>query len=430
MNYDAENGYEIITQCLLCGGAFKNILSLGKTPLANEFLSKKEDQELFPLNLVQCVECDHVQIDCIVDQERLYRNYVYVSGTNATNVKHFEAYANDVIKRFFSNRPDHLLDKIFGGKYGYDDDLILDVGSNDGTFLKNFVGKIRCHGIDPAKNLANETQKNLGFTTFPYFFDEHIRQKITLRNVYPAKVITCNNMFAHNKNLETIVKGVKDLLSEDGTFIFENSYLLDMVNNNVFDVIYHEHMHHHHLRPLVKFFDKFDMKIYDVERLPNHGGSFRVFVCRKSAKIEITEEMTKHVNDLLFLEEQLNDDLKLFVSKIEKAKIDYSNKLNSLKRNGKIIGIFGYPAKATTFLYGLGIDLSIFDFVVDSATLKQNTFTPGGRWRVYPPEYLYEQNPHYMMILAWNFATSIKLNHKEYKGKWITPIPPELIIDE
>lgn len=394
--------YETIYNCILCNGNIKNILSLGKTPLANEFLEAPAKQDLFPLNLMQCQECNHIQLDTIVNQSRLYKNYVYVSGTNATNIKHFENYANKIINRFNLEQ----------------DDLILDIGSNDGTFLK-FFDKNRKYGIDPAENLAPEAKKN-GVENIVAFFNEENIENIK-KQIIPsslAKIITCNNMFAHNKDLFSIVRGVKQLLHPQGTFIFENSYLLDILDNTIFDLIYHEHMHHHHLIPLIKFFDKLEMKIYDVERLPNHGGSIRVYVCKKEANFIISQ----NVIDLLELEKTIPEKLITFVNKINQLKEKINILLNNIKNEGKSIGIFAYPAKATTFVYGLGIDIKLFDFVVDSAILKQNKYIPGGKLQVFHPNKMYQENPDYMLILGWNFAESIINNHKEYKGKWIIPL--------
>lgn len=392
--------YRILTNCLLCGGNIDTIFSLGDTPLANEFLDHKEKQDLFPLNLTKCSCCGHVQLDCIVNLDRMFKQYLYVSGTSPVNVKHFEVYANSVIK-------DLKLTK---------QDFVIDIGSNDGTFLKPFQKhKINVLGVDPAENIAKLANKN-GIPTKCVFFNKESALKIH-SEFGKAKVITCNNMFAHNDDLDSIVFGVKQLLNENGTFIFENTYLLDMYEKCIFDIIYHEHIHQHSITPLSMFFKKHGMKIYRVDRLPNHGGSIRVFVCQDDRQIEDS------VFELLKLEEDIDSKLKFFIDKFLKIKSELCCRLNALKDNKKTIAIYGVPAKATTLMYAFNLDASLVDFAVDDAILKQGLFTPGKQIPIYPPEDLYIKNPDYILVLGWNFAESIMANHHEFKGGWIIPLP-------
>lgn len=405
--------YEKIDKCLLCSGDTNLVLEIGNTPLANEFVDSPTEQDLFPLNLIQCINCNHVQLDVIVNQERLYRNYVYVSGTSTTNIEHFEKYAIDVKNRFFKENKE---------------EFILDIASNDGTFLKFFPGIARL-GIDPARNLVEKSNLENDFYTIPEFFN--VENVSLIRNYMNghkyAKVITCNNMFAHNKDLKTIVNGVKELLHPEGTFIIENSYLLDMLDNNIFDVIYHEHMHHHHMRPLINFFDSMNMRVYDVVRLPNHGGSIRVFVCHKNSKIETNSS----VKSLLDLEININDKIAIFNNNILRAKKELMalfksiNLANSLNSKVGII-IYGFPAKATTLMYALGLEKKFVDFVVDDNPLKQNKFTPGMNIPIYSPEKIYTVPTRNVLILAWNFANSIVKMHKKYidnGGSFYVPLP-------
>lgn len=401
--------YTTINKCLLCNEDLTEVLSLGNTPLANEFLDCIDNQDMFPLNLMRCQVCNHVQLDTLVDQDRLYKNYVYVSGTNTTNVAHFQEYAKEIINKFFIP--------------GVKNDFIIDIGSNDGTFLKNFVNKVQCLGVDPAENLAKTTLSH-GIETIPQFFNLETAIQIKKSFGRRAQVITCNNMFAHNRDLTTIVKGVKELLSDNGTFIIENSYLMDMINNNIFDVIYHEHMHHHHLTALVKFFDILDMKIYDAKKLPNHGGSIRVYICHKDSNLPVYDNVVKILEE----EKTLLNKLKKFKTNIENLQVQINSLLKSIKKEGKTIGIFGYPAKATTFVYGLHIDTALIDFVVDSAALKQGKYIPGGKYIVHSPNFIYEKKPDYIIILGWNFAESIISNHRDYNGKWIIPLPQVKVI--
>lgn len=405
---------KIIDKCLLCDGNTTMIFPLGETPLANEFITKIEKQDMFPLNLIQCKNCDHVQLDCIVDQDRLYRNYSYVSGTSKINVKHFEDYAISVMRMISYQDGTHDFDK-----------TILDIGSNDGTFLKTFIKYgFNVIGIDPALNIKTDALKN-GVDTITEFFNEDsainvIKPLLKGKNI---KVITCNNMFAHNEDLHTIVNGVKYLLDEDGIFVIENSYLLDMCEKSLLDLIYHEHMHHHHITSLQKFFDKHEMDIFKVERLPNHGGSIRVFICRKGMK-NIETSVVQSLKE----EQDINSKLKDFEKKSVELRSKLTAKLSELKCNNKKIVVYGLPAKSTTLLHYFNIDPNIIEYGIDDAFLKQRKFSPGKHifimndgelktWQYYP------EKIDVVLVLAWNFADDIIDKHKEFKGKWIVPLP-------
>jgi hypothetical protein len=290
----------------------------------------------------------------------------------------------------------------------------VDIGSNDGTFLKAFQSNNRILGIDPAENIVADANKNNIFTIAKFF---NFKTAKFIKSYFgKAKVISCNNVFAHNDNLSDIVLGVKELLHDDGLFVFENTYLIDMYSKCIFDIIYHEHIHQHSIKPLCKFFNKFGMDIYNVERLFNHGGSIRVYVCNSGMR-----KIENIVNELCKLEE--NDKLDYFKSKFETLKSTIYNRLTELKNQGKKIAIYGVPAKATTLMYAFKLDKSLIDFAVDDAILKQGLFTPGKQIPIYSPDMLYTENPDYVLILGWNFADSIIKNHSNFKGKWIIPMP-------
>lgn len=414
------NNYKIIKNCLLCNGNICKIISFGETPLANEFLDKPQKQDTFPLNLVQCIDCNHVQIDCIVDQERLFKNYIYVSGTNKTNVAHFEEYAKDIMIDHldwmpFKNEPGM---PIMGRLDHVNNYLLLDIGSNDGTFLKSFMKhSIKVIGIDPAANLKEIALKN-GIETITDFFNEETATNIknNVLNGKTLKVITCNNMFAHNSNLDTIILGVLNLLDKDGIFVFENSYLLDILDKTLVDLIYHEHMHHHHITALQKFFDKYEMDIYDVKRLPNHGGSVRVFVCRRGAR-----SIRQSVFNILKEEQSIPLKIEKFCENFQLLKKMINERLLSLKEENKDIIIFGFPAKATTLMYSFDIDEKLISYGIDDAKLKQGKFSPGKHIQIFGNEALTDGSV--VLILAWNFADSIMENNRNFMGTWLVPLP-------
>lgn len=402
--------FETITNCLLCEGKIKFLFSLGSTPLANEFVKEPINQEVYPLNLIQCQECGHVQLDTIVKKEKIFKKYFYVSGTSSTNIQHFKEYAEKIINTYLPNYPSNY--------------FVVDVGGNDGTFAKNFVDKkIKCISIDPAENLAKTAKEKNNVDTIVDFFGTECAKKI-IKQCGKANIIAMNNIFAHNKDLKDILLGAKILLSDNGILVFENSYLLDMCDKTLPDLVYSEHIHHHSLSALTKFFDRNEMKIFDVERIPNHGGSIRVYACHKSDKRRKKQSVIK----LLKLEENLNEKLQNFEKNILQLKKDLTKILTDIKKENKKICIYGFPAKATTLLEVLKIDPKIIEFVVEDAILKQGTYTPGTHIKIYHPKELYKHNIDYVLILGWNFADTIIENNKEFKGKWIIPIPEIQIV--
>ena len=261
------------SQCRLCKNFdLSSVLKLQSTPPANEFITKDQlniDQNIFPLELYFCNSCNHIQLLDVVNPSILFEDYVYVSGTSPVFVNHFKEYANNIIERF---NPD----KNF---------LVIDIGSNDGTLLKFFKNnKFQFLGIDPAKNISSNATKN-GIETITNFFTSELANKIK-KKYKQASIITANNVFAHADNLEDILLGIKNLLSSDGIFIFEVSYLVDVLEKNLFDTIYHEHLSYHSVEPLKSFFLENGLEMISAERINTHGGSIRVYVQQNNARIK------------------------------------------------------------------------------------------------------------------------------------------------
>src|SRR5579885_3089070 len=392
-----------IFNCRLCKGKLSEPkLNLGKTPLANEFVKEPVEQDLFPLEVCVCEECGHYQLNEQVDPERMFRNYYYVAGTSPVNVEHFREYAQSMITKF---------DLKPGSK-------ILDIASNDGVLLKHFkeLG-MSILGIDPAKNLADEANKN-GIPTISEFFTEQYADVI-LERYGQFDLITANNVFAHCQDLIDFTKGVRKLLKPDGVFSFEVSYFSDVVDKNLFDTIYAEHTSYHTVRPLMRFFGQHCLEIFDIQSIQNHGGSIRVFV-RLPQRHTLEEPVWFN---FLWKEDKIEKKVSLLQEKIKKLSINLNNILQEFKSQGKSIAVYGVPAKATTLLYALNIDEKLIDFAVDDAVLKQGTYTPGKYIPVLHPYAIYEKKPDILLVLAWNFAESIMKNHSSFKGQWIIPLP-------
>lgn len=406
--------------CRLCGLTSREALfSLGSTPLANEFVpasQKDNPQELFPLDVVQCKGCGHVQLAHVVNPERLFRNYVYVSGTSPKFVDHFRRYAEAMLA-------------LTGMKPG---STVLEIGSNDGTLLRFFKdADMDVLGIDPAENIAAETTQR-GIPTRAEFFTSALARQWALGGKRAALVVA-NNVYAHADDLEDIALGVRTVLEPNGLFVFEVSYLLDVFEQRLFDTIYHEHVSYHSLKPLVPFFRRLGMEVVDAVRVETHGGSLRVIV----KKIEGRDPIAPGVSALIELEERCGlyrkESYDRYVAGLQELKRKLHGILAELKGAGKKIAGFGAPAKTTTLMYYFGIDASHVDYIVDDSPLKQGLFSPGHHIPVVASDALGKPGtrPDAVLIFAWNFADAIMAKHKAFHeagGRFIVPIPEVQLI--
>jgi SAM-dependent methyltransferase len=410
-----------VSNCRLCQSPLGQIvLDLGYTPLANEFVPKPEYQDVFPLQICCCTSCGHYQLNQNIDPERLFRTYYYVAGTSPVNVEHFRQYAVSVVEKF-NLKP--------GSK-------VLDIASNDGTLLQHFKDLgMKVLGIDPAQNIATEANKK-GIETIPEFFTEAYADKM-LEQYGQFDLITANNVFAHCIDFPDFAKGVKKLLAPQGVFAFEVSYFADVCDHTVFDTIYHEHSDYHTIKPLLFFFERHGLDLFDVERIPNHGGSIRVFVkhWQEMTRNGIYPTRSDDWKSCVKQEAEIEKKVEILSKSINRLGAELREQLTSFIDQGKSIAIYGVPAKATTLMYALGINRDWIDFAVDDAPLKQGTYTPGKHIPVYPTKSILEYEPDIILVLAWNFAESIiarvqKLwedNHPFY-GKYryptfIIPLP-------
>ena len=404
--------------CRLCNSEkLCQCFKLEPTPPANAFVKKErlgEPQTTFPLDVYFCENCYHVQLLDIVDPKELFENYVYVSGTSPTFVNHFEEYSKFIIKNYLSGNSS----------------FVVDIGSNDGTLLQ-FFKKNGCHilGVDPAKKIANNATKN-GIETLPLFFDDKV-SKMIQDKYRSADVITANNVFAHIDNLTGFITNVRNLLTHNGIFSFEVSYLADVIQKTLFDMTYHEHLSYHSVLSLVPFFESHDMELIEAIRVDIHGGSLRGIVQLKNGPYKVGES----VKNAIKIEKELRlnkaDTFQKFATGINEIKNKFQSLIIQLKQDGNTIAAYGAPAKATTLLYHFGIDSSIIDFIVDDSTLKQGLYSPGKHIPILSPEAIYQKKPNYLIILAWNFTEEILKKHAKYKneiGHFIVPLPTLMVI--
>jgi len=404
--------YKTRFNCRLCNSSnLISVLKLESTPPANAFVTKEEcikEQEKYPLKLFFCNNCNHVQLTDVVDPSELFSNYVYVSGTSPVFVNHFKNYAKTIIKDY---SPDL-------NKY------VLDIGSNDGTLLKFFKKMgYKVIGVDPAEEISKKANED-GIFTLNGFFDLEMAEKI--KDKYSnASLITANNVFAHCDDLSGITDAVSKLLTPEGLFVFEVSYLVDVYQKTLFDTIYHEHLSYHSVTPLIKFFENKGMTLIDVLKMNTHGGSIRC-VIKNTSNAEVKKSVENFVNLEKSLAFHESNTFIKFSNKIEERKKELCDLLKKIKADKKSIAGFGAPAKATTLMYEFGLNNDILDFIVDDSPLKQGLFSPGLNIPVFSSSQIETLKPDYLLILAWNFADSIIKNNQKFiesGGKFIIPLP-------
>ncbi len=388
------DGYK--KDCRSCGNTnMKKVISLGKSPLANNLLDIiDQEYETFPLEMDYCPICHNCQLNYVVPAELMFDDYLYVSSTSKSFREHFEKAADEYIERF-------NLDS---------DSIVVDIGSNDGIFLKPLKEKgIEVVGVEPAKNIARIANKN-GIPTLNEYFTHKTFSKVKF-----VDLVTASNVFAHSDDLKEITQNVFNILKEGGTFIVEVQYLLDTMKDLTFDNIYHEHVNYWTLTSINNFFNSLNLKVVDVEHINTHGGSIRVFVKKIGS-------VSKNVQ--LFLEKEEEFGIKKyktykdFSKRVLESKQNFLKNLKKLKNSENTIIGFGSPAKATTALNYYGVKNTDFKFIVEDNSLKHNKFMPGtgipivDRTKIDGPNYK-------IIILAWNFAQYIKENNKELIEKGI-----------
>jgi len=393
------------------------VLDLGEQPPANALVDKNtinEPEEKFPLRLFWCSDCFFVQLLDIVNKEYLFKHYLYMTSASKPIVEHFAKYAKDVFDEFLKDD---------------DEPFVVEIGSNDGSLLTEFkkLG-VSIMGIEPASNLsklANQSQ----ITTMNDFFTSKIAKKIS--ETKHSSVIVANNVIGHVEDLHDLMNGIETLLSNNGVFIFEVPYLIDLIKKLEFDTVYHEHLSYFSLLPLVNLTNQHGLEIFDVKKQNVHGGSLRIFVSKKgnfqinnSVKTFLNEEHNLGLDDIIIYEK--------FSTNVKALKENLNTLLKKLKNENKFIFGYGAPAKGNVLLNYCNIDNSILEFVIDTTPIKQGKFTPGTHIPIISPEIISKKGSNDIaLLLAWNYEHDILEKEKNFRnkdGKFLVPIPsPRLI---
>jgi hypothetical protein len=408
-------------KCRFCGNPDQHVfLDLGMSPLANSFLTSSElnnTESFYPLCSYFCPECYLVQLDEFEHPENIFSNYAYFSSFSDTWNDHIESFVNSVISRFDISQ----------------EKQIIEVASNDGYLLKHFKKKnFSILGIEPAKNIAKEAESN-GIPTINKFFGINTAEELS-SNGKKADLLIAFNVLPHVPNLNEFVKGLKILLDPKGLLVVQfSAYLMNLIEQNEFDMVYHEHFSYFSLHTLQKIFSKYGLCIFDVEQLSIHGGSLRLFIKHENND---DFEITSNINKLLDSEKQfgLLDSFiyKEFPEKISSVKQNIWEFFISTKRDNKKIVCYGAPAKGNTLLNFCGIGKDFIEYTVDKNPHKQNLFLPGTHIPIYSPEKILLTKPDYLLILPWNLKDEIMEQMsfiRDWNGKFVVLIPKVEIID-
>lgn len=402
--------------CQICGGYTKQFLDLGKHPPCN-FLNEHElSQEIsYPMTVHFCPTCSLVQLGETVNQEALFlphSGYHHIAALSSSFLKHLDVLASETVERF-SLKPS---------------DLVVEIGSNDGALLEAFQKRnVRILGVDPTDVTKIAAGKAL--PTLNKFFNEEVAAEIA-QTYGKAKIMTALNVFAHLSSLHSVVRGIEELLTSDGVFISENGYILDLVKDLQWDFIYHEHARFYSLYSLVYLFNKFDMDVFHVERIPEHGGSIRVFACKRNVY-----RVSDSVSDLLEEEEtfglhELNT-YEEFARKVKAHQKSLAKMLQGIRAKGKTIAGLTFPARAETLLTSCGIGPETICYITEWSDIKIGKFSPGTHIKVVDQKVLFgDEAPDYGLMLSWHIQKELisRFREKGFKGKFIIPLPVPTII--
>lgn len=398
--------------CRLCGQAHpETVLRLKPTPIAGDCVSRQDlgkVQETYPLEVALCHNCGDVFLLDIVEPEILYKNFKYVSSSSLDLAAHFSEYAEYTLKHF----------PVPKGA------LIVDVGSNDGLFLKEFQKRgLKVLGIDPAREIARKATES-GIETLAKYYDIELAREL-MNERGPAKIMTANNAMANVDNMVEFIQSIRQLLASDGVFIFETGYLLKLVQNMVFDNIYHEHLSYFAVKPLDLFFKKNGMELIDISCVPTKGGSLRGVVQLESGPRKRLPSVDKMIQTEIEFGLDRAEVFKNLQSRVDTEKNKLLNLLAELKKENKKIAGYGASHSVTTFLYyfGLGDQLEV---LFDDNPDKYNMFSPGHHMAILSSQEIYNKKPDYIIILAWRFHEMIIKRHQLYleqDGCFIIPLP-------
>jgi SAM-dependent methyltransferase len=397
--------------CQVCGHApLASVLSLGYMPPVNQMVAIGEvprQQPWFPTNLLHCANCDLVQLGLAVDPVIIFPpEYPYTSGTTKL--------LRDNFAELYSEAAAML-------RLG-PQDLVVDIGSNDGTLLSNFqAGGHRVLGIEPTE--VGKIAGNRGIPTLQRYFTPAVAAEVK-REHGPARVVTAANCFAHMEDVHAIVEGILDLLAPDGVFISESHYLIGLLDTLQYDTVYHEHLRYYSLNSLANLLQMHGLEVFHARPIPSHGGSIRVYAARRGAG-----PVNDSVADMIAGEprgEAMRERLKAFRTDVMMSKLRLLAMIRDLKEKGARICGISAPSRASTLVNYVGLDEALIDYVCEiTGSLKIGKCMPGTSIPVVEESRLFADQPDCAIIFSWHIADELapKLRAKGFRGKLVTPLP-------
>ena len=401
-------------KCRHCLTALEHtFLDLGFAPASNAYLKLGDltkPEKYYPLKIKVCEVCWLVQTEDYTEADELFSDaYAYFSSISSSWLAHAAKYAEKIIRQLHLN----------------EDSFVIEVASNDGYLLKNFIAAgIPCLGIEPTASTA-VVAEHLGIAVMREFFGEKVGNQLAV-NGKKADLIIGNNVFAHVPDINDFTRGLKAALKPLGTITLEFPHLMRLIEHAQFDTVYHEHFSYLSLHTATSIFKSNGLKVWDVEELPTHGGSLRIFGCH----IDDPRPCTTGLESLLAEETKYGlrnmDTYLSFQIRANKVKDDLLSFLIEQKRAGKKVAAYGAAAKGNTLLNYAGVKPDLLDFVYDAADSKQGKFMPGSHIPILSPSVLIKQRPDYLLILPWNIASEVKQQNAllaELGTKFVTAVP-------
>lgn len=404
----------VVDRCQISGSTnLKSIMFMGFLPPVNQMRpmgQRPAEQPAYPAELLYCPDSYLVQLGLIVDKNILFApDYPYTSGTTKILRDNFAELYQEATS---------LIPLTAG-------DLVIDIGSNDGTLLSNFNAGHQVLGIEPTDmaQLANERgirskQAFMGTDTARAVADEFGK----------AKIVTAANVFAHMENIDDIMAGITTMMQDDGVFISESHYLMSLLETVQYDTIYHEHLRYYSVHSLRYLLEKHGLEIFHVKKIPTHGGSIRVYAARPG-QYEVDASVTQVIAEES--KAPFEEQLETFKQRVVQSKLDLYKLLADIKREGGRVHGIGAPSRASTLINYVGLDADILDYVLEvPGSYKTNKYMPGTLIPCVEETALFEQQPEYAMMLSWHIAEEImpKLKAKGYTGDFIIPLPTPRIV--
>lgn len=408
-----------MTTCRLCGSTnTASVVDLGATPPCERFLTAEqldEPEATFPLHLIVCTECWLAQIPPLIDPDDTFTEYAYFSSFSTSWVEHAKRFVDGSVERL------GLDEKSF----------VVEVASNDGYLLKHVVGHgIRCLGVEPSVNVG-QAARDAGVPTLTAFLSEETGRQVREEHG-PADLVAANNVYAHIPDVIGFTKGLRALVADDGWVSIEVQHLLTLIEKNQYDTIYHEHFQYYTVESARRALATGGLTVVDVELVPTHGGSIRLW----ARPDEVAGEPSERMTDVLEQEKAAGlhelSGYTEFAERVTRVRLDLLKFLIEARNDGKTVVGYGAPGKGNTLLNHCGIRTDLLQYTVDRNPYKHGRFTPGTRIPVLPPERIEADRPDYVLVLPWNLREELT-EQLSFVGAWggklVFPIPRLEIVE-